>query len=541
MHPFLRVLLNEIAVDAHLEERRAMSMAIFALEKHEMGQLFDTLLHTGIHTYKKKHSKASLPARVEAEKKEKSTRQGAVFVVRQKADFTANGVKGYIVTSKETLLEDAHTLTHFTPNVYRTFGYTDDSRRFIYGFEERNLQQINTFVVDIDTKKYSVNELLLVCMDASIGLPTFIVASDRGYQLYFVLESPLFISNKENFRGLKVAKRISDNLKRSLQSVEADLFCNDFGFFRLPTEQNVVYKDFDNQYSIATLIQWSMRQDTDMKRPLFVIPTKKYKQSVVHTEWFDALVHTVNIKGSKGKIGRNNTLFTLALICYAEGWDLERTENLLDEFNSRLQDPLNAKEMYATLQSAYSGKYNGPSKEYVEEILALYVNNGTDYKVSLGSRVWYKFKKERDERTRSHYDEWEEDIIQYITAEKSCSEPFIWRTQKELCQEIGIPQSTLNEVLKCSKQLVKTVKRKGRAAKTGWTTVKLFMQYAMNLMDVTKEEKAKYRKQLIQVMKDWTENLTIIAGYIPLMSYLESLFFKEYPSVTSEHYIRGSS
>lgn len=46
-------------------------MAIFALEKHEMGQLFDTLLHTGIHTYKKKHSKASLPARVEAEKRSK--------------------------------------------------------------------------------------------------------------------------------------------------------------------------------------------------------------------------------------------------------------------------------------------------------------------------------------------------------------------------------------------------------------------------------------------------------------------------------------
>lgn len=538
MHPFLGVLLNEIAVDAHLEGRRAMSMAIFALAKQEMGQLFDTLLHTGIHTYKKKHSKASLPARVEAEKKEKTTRQGAVFVVRQKADFTANGVKGYIVTSKETLLEDAPSLTHFTPNVYRAFGYTDDTRRYIHGFEERNLQQINTFVVDIDTKKYSVNELLLVCMDASIGLPTFIVASDRGYQLYFVLESPLFISNKENFRGLKVAKRISDNLKRSLQSVEADLFCNDFGFFRLPTEKNVVYKDFDNQYSIAALIQWSMRQDDDLQRPLFVLPTKKQKQSVVHTEWFDALVHTVNIKGNKGMLGRNNTLFTLALICYAEGWDLERTENFLDEFNARLQDPLNGQDLYAILQSAYSGKYSGPSKEYVEAILALHVKNGTEYTVSFGSRAWYKFKKEREDRTRSHYDEWEEDIIEYITAEKASSEPFIWRTQKELCEAIGMAQSTLNEVLKRSTQLVKTVTGKGRGAKTGWTTVKLFIQYAMELVQ---KAKSKYRQQLIQVVKEWTEELDVIAGYAPLMSYLESLFFKESQSFTEEHRIRGSS
>lgn len=513
-------------------------MAIFTLINEEMPQLFDTLLHQGISTYKAKHSKASLPARVEAQKSEKVTRQGAVFVVRQKADFTANGVKGYIITSKETLIEDASTLTHFTPNVYRTFGYTDDTRRYIHGFEERNLQQINTFVVDIDTKKYDVQQLLLTCMDESIGLPTLIVASDRGYQLYFALDTPFFISNKENFRGLKVAKRISDNLKRSLQDVEADLFCNDFGFFRLPTPQNIVYKDFDNQYSIASLIQWSMRQDDNTQRPLFVVPTKKHTQTVLHTEWFDALVHTVNIKGNKGILGRNNTLFTLALICYAEGWDLERTENFLDEFNSRLHEPLNGPDLYAILQSAYSGKYSGPSKEYVEAILTLHVKNGSQYHVSFGSRAWYKFKKERADRTRSHYEEWEADIIKYITAEKVSSEPFIWRTQKELCAVLGMAQSTLNEVLKRSTQLVKTVTGKGRGSKTGWTTVKLFVQSAMTLIQASK---ATYRQQLIQVVKGWTAELKIVAGYEQLMAYLEAIYFKENIRKVDDNRIRGSS
>lgn len=513
-------------------------MAIFTLEKQEMMQLFDTLLHKGILTYKKKHSKASLPARVEAEKKEKSTRQGAIFVVRQKADFTSNGVKGYIVTSKETLSEDARTLTHFTPNVYRTFGYTDDTRRFIHGFEERNLQQINTFVVDIDTKKYSVEELLLASMDESIGLPTFIVESDRGYQLYFVLESPLFISNKVNFRGLKVAKRISNNLKRSLQGVEADVFCNDFGFFRLPNEKNVVYKDLNNLYTVSALIDWSMRQDDDIQRPLFVLPTKKHKQSVMNAEWFDALVHTVNIKGDKGVLGRNNTLFTLALICYAEGWDLERTENFLDQFNTRLQEPLDTQSLYVIIESAYSGKYNGPSKEYVEALLALHVKNGQSYTVSFGSRAWYKFKKNREDRTRSHYDEWEQDIIDYITAEKQVSEPFIWRSQKELCEAVGMPQSSLNELLKRSKKLIKTVTGKGRGAKTGWSTVQLFIQYAMELVNTAK---AQYRKQLIQVIKEWTVELEVVAGYKPLMNYLETLYFNESSVDTRLNRIRGSS
>ncbi|MER2109205.1 MAG: primase C-terminal domain-containing protein [Solibacillus sp.] len=512
-------------------------MAIFTLQQQELQHVFDTLLHQGITKYKKKHSKASLPAQVEAEKQERGTRQGAIFVVRTKADFTATGVKGYVVTSKETLLNDAAALTHFTPNVYRTSGYTDEKRRYIHGFEERNLQQINTFVVDIDTKKYPVNELLVACMDESIGLPTFIVESARGFQLYFVLSSPLFISNKENFRGLKVAKRISDNLKRSLQSVEADLFCNDFGFFRLPKADNVVYQDLTNTYSMAAFINWSMRQDDDVARPLFVVPTKKTNTSIMQTEWFDALVHTANIKGEKGMLGRNNTLFTLALICYAEGWDLERAENFLDEFNTRLQHPLKGQDIYAILQSAYSGKYNGPSKEYVEALLALHVPNGDKYNVSFGNKAWYKFKKERADRTRSHYDEWEQDIIDYITAEKSSSEPFIWRTQKELCEAIGLSQSTLNVVIKQSQKLLKTVTGKGRSAKTGWTTVALFTQYAMDLVQTSK---ATYRKQLIQIIQESIEELETTAAYHNLINYLNELLFKESPPTMHENSIRGS-
>ena len=167
-------------------------MAIFTCT-NQLIEVYNTILHEGITKYRVKRSKASLPARLEAEKTEKHHKKGAVFVVRSKSDFTPKGVKGYIITSKETLVEDAPELTHFTPNVYRQFGYSDEKRRLIKGFEEKNLLQINTFVVDIDTKAYSVQEILMACMDDSIGLPTLIVASERGYQLYFVLSHPLFI------------------------------------------------------------------------------------------------------------------------------------------------------------------------------------------------------------------------------------------------------------------------------------------------------------------------------------------------------------
>ena len=475
--------------------------------------VFDTLLPKGLLTYKKIGSKASLPNRVAAEKVDKQNRQGIVFAVREKAHFANGQVKGYILTSKESLLEDAGALSHFTPNVYRYGTYSDEGRTFIKGFSEDNLQQINTFVVDIDTKRYTINELQLACLDESVGLPTWIIESDRGYQLYFVLSSPLFISNKENFRGLKVAKRISDNLKRSLQSVEADLYCNDFGFFRVPNKNNVVYVDLENTYTMHELIQWSMRRDDNVSRPLFVISSKKEGVDLTRTNWFEALVHTTNIKGATGVIGRNNTLFTLALIGFAEGWEEERTENFLDEFNSRLDYPMSAADLKATLYSAYSGKYSGPSKEYVETLLALHVKNGQEFTVSFGKRAWYKCKKEREDRTRSHYEEWEQDIVTFITTEKNSSEPFIWRTQKELCEAVGIAQSSLNALLKRSKQLIKTVTGKGRGAKTGWTTVALFLQYVMNEIQAAK---ANYRKIVGAMINETVTELEPVAGYTEL-------------------------
>lgn len=515
-----------------------ISVAIF-VSTNLLLDIFNAVLHEGLTTYKPKYSKATLPARVEAAKVDKRHKKGAIFVVRSKADFASNGVKGYIVTSKETLLEDAEGLTHFTPNVYREFGYTDEKRTKIRGFEEKNLLQINTFVVDIDTKRHSVQDILLACMDESIGTPTLIIESDRGYQVYFVLSEPLFISNKQNYRGLTVAKRISDNLKRSLKSVDADIFCNDFGFFRIPKQDNIVWHQLDQTYTIAQLIEWSRRQDDDIERPLFVVPSNFTKDSVVHSEWFTKLIHAVDIKGEKGQLGRNNAMFTLALVCFSEGWEKERTFNFIDEYNTNLRYPLSLIEIATILDSAYSGKYKGASKQYIEELLAQYVAGGSSVPVRLGYKgVWYKFKKERKDRVRSHYEEWEQDIIQYISAEKSNSEMFLWRSQKELCEAIGIPQSTLNVVLKKSTRLLKTTKGRGRYAKTGWTTISLFIQYVLRKAKEFAQSKGLYRIGLQEVVNQWFHELEPIAGYDLLIDYLHKLDVKT-PPTTQEIIERG--
>ena len=491
--------------------------------------LFDVLLHQGMTTYKRVNSKALLKAQVEAAKQDKQSKKGAVFVVRQKSDFTDHGVKGYIITSKETLLDQTDELSHFTPNIYRMYTYKDTARRYIQGFEERNLLQINTFVVDIDTKCHTVNDLLLACMDDSIGLPTFIVESDRGYQLYFVLSSPLFISNKADFRGLKVAKRISDNLKRSLLTVDADIYCNDFGFFRVPTAKNIAYIDLQNTYTMHELIQWSIRRDDDISRPLFVVPTSNAKKaSILESEWFQALIRAVDIKGKKGQMGRDNTLFTLALACFQEGWSKDRTMDFLDEFNSRLTYPLSGATVNKVLHSAYSGKYHGPAKEYVEELLATYVPHRS-FDVQLGSKCWYKHKKAREDRERSHTHEWEQDLITWMTAEKSVSEPFIWCTQKEICEAINIPSSTLNKLLKESTKIIKTTTGKGRHAKTGLTTVELYIQYVIHLKQT---QGARVAESLRQLVKEQMGIMAPSASYTTLATYMQKVL-KE-PQLTAQ-------
>lgn len=493
-------------------------MRVFNQSK--LKEALELIVHNSITTYKKKNTKATLKEQREALSKDKKDVKGGLFVVRSKEDFTSNGVKGYIVTSKEALFDDVNTLTHWTPNAYRKYQYTNDKRKYVCGFEEENLQQINTFVIDIDTKKYSVNDIVLTCMDDSIGVPTMIIESTRGYQVYFVLEQPIFISNKNNFRSLDVAKRISNNLKRSLKNVEADLFCNDFGFFRVPKKDNIVFFQKEQVYHAKMLIDWSMRVDDDLKRPLYVVPSKKSSSDISQSEWFYALLDTSRARGAKGELGRNNIMFTLALAYYHDGKSQEDAYNLLDVYNSNLQTPLQPKEVEVIVRSAYSGKYNGPKAEYVKELLELHVPNGDKISVNTGCNGWYKHKKDRSERVRSHYEEWEQDIVEYITVQKNDGEPFIQHTQKQLCEALDIPQSTLNVLIKQSKQIVRKVSGKGRGAITYWTTVELFMQHVIQL---NKEQSETFIEYAEEIINKWHDTIEYNPASIITFDYLEKI------------------
>ncbi len=444
-------------------------------------KILQAVLHEGLNTYKKIGSSASLIQRTKTLKKTTEHKKGAICVTRSKEDLsTPLGVKGYVITSNETLLEDSFILSHWTPNVYNYLGYSDEERRHLKGHTEKNLQQINTFVVDIDTKKQPYTEILTAALDHSVGIPTLILETPNGFQVYFVLETPLFISNLNDFRGLKVAKRISENIRRSLANVlqGVDLSCNDFGFFRMPNEQNVRWFSEEMVFSMHDLIAWSKRQDDDQNRGLFLVEPKGEGIDPTQAEWFQELLAARHVKGSHGQIGRDNLMYTLALACYSAGKGQGETLDLLDEYNSYLDIPLRHSEVQKVVKSAYKGRFKGASQIYIQALLDTWLP-GKNVPVTPHIGGWYKFKKERKDRVRSHYDEWEEDLLVYIQAETSTIQPIKWTTQSALCEAIGIPRSTFNELIRKSKKIL--IKRigKGRSAQTGLTSVAVLLQCAL--------------------------------------------------------------
>lgn len=481
-------------------------------------EILNLVIKKGLYTYKQQHSKASLPELVKANKEDAKDIKGAVFAVRDKSHFLETKVKGYIITSKETLFEDYDKLTHWTPNVFRKFTYLDDKKHFVCGYEEQNLGQVNTFVIDIDTKAYAIADILMTCIDNSVGVPTFIVESDRGYQLYFVLEKALYISAKNDFRILKMAKRVSENLKRSLEMVEADYYCNDFGFFRMPTKNNVIHASMIT-YDFQELLSWSMRQDDDAERSLYVVPGGKVTNAnLSEQDWFKALLDAKHIKGEKGgKIGRDNSMFTIALILMSEGKDKGTTYNLLDEYNSSLQHPLKNSAVKKIVKSAYSGRYKGAKKEYIEELLHEFTNS--EYKPSkviYKTKKWCHHKKERAERKRVHLHEWESDLVRLLEAsETEKTEGFVCYTQNEVCELLKMPSSTLNKLLSTSTKILKKA-GKGRNAKTAFTTVKLLLSYAL-------EKSNRQRELFINYLKDILSTVLLSPAKLTIAKYVRAL------------------
>ncbi|MGG5378574.1 hypothetical protein IGI61_002530, partial [Enterococcus sp. DIV0719d] len=184
-----------------------------------LSEIYSAILKNGLRAYKYRNSTMKPAGHID------SSRNGAIFAYRSKQLMNAG--RGIVITSEEAVLENEQKLTHWTPNTYRYGTYADNDRMIVKGHSEKNLSQINTFVVDIDSKENHEGEIILACLDQVGYMPTLVLESEHGYQVYFVLKTPGYVTKKSNFKVIDVAKKISKTIRLQLakQLPGIDLGC----------------------------------------------------------------------------------------------------------------------------------------------------------------------------------------------------------------------------------------------------------------------------------------------------------------------------
>ncbi|MFJ7747510.1 primase C-terminal domain-containing protein [Peribacillus sp. NPDC097295] len=430
-----------------------------------IGEIMQFMTHNSLFLYKKKGSSAPIDRRAAYEAREGSNphMKGAVFVSPSKTDLTEG--KGYVVTSYETLQEKHQKLTHWTPNTYRGGTYYDFKKRLIKGHTRENLKQVNVIGFDIDTKEVDLYALYLGCEELGLPRPNLLLETPRGFQVFYVLATPFYIHKNQDYKSLRVAERLSDNVRKAVsQYVPVDKNCVPFGFYRIPREDNVL-DFFDEPANTRELLSWSKQYEEQEKRSFLRVVYDKHDATfdLTSSDWYRALILSTGIDTGHQSASRNNALLTLALANYASGRPLEEAYDELDQFNSQLAHPLRKGEFERTLKSAYSGKYKGVKRSYVEGLLELWTDGQVQFQ---GKEGWYKFKKPREERVRSHYDEREEDILAHLTKHTDPETPFLEGSLPMLAKTFGMAVSTLKEVLKRSTKLIRHTVGQGRGAYT---------------------------------------------------------------------------
>ena len=413
----------------------------------ELDTVYSTILNNGIRKFKYKNSHLK-PVSFKDQ-----SGKGAIFAYRSK-EHMVEGI-GLVITSEEGLIENNNRFTHWTPNVFRYGTYADEGRMFTKGHSEDNLRQINTFFVDFDTldPNFDYGEIILASHELGF-MPTMVLRTTHGYQAFYVLEKPAYVTKKSNFKVINVAKMISNNLRNKLASeyrFPVDVNANHFGITRMPSEENILFFEPQYRYSFEEWINWSMRVDADKKsesKNVFVLPSnQEFRQ--VDEPWFQLLLRSQKIQGEKGIYGRNNVIFTLSLAYFSSGYEIEECELAMLEFNDRLVSPLTDRELTRIIRSAYSGKYQAAHREKIVLLCQEWVDTDlSEEQLFNKKRGWWKFKKERAVRKYSHSHEWAADLLAYLNEQSYTYKPYIVSTKKELREELKIPERSLDKVLK---------------------------------------------------------------------------------------------
>ncbi|MED3977296.1 primase C-terminal domain-containing protein [Priestia megaterium] len=371
-----------------------------------------------------------------------SSRLGWVFVSK---DFTKETTKA--VRTYGSLFNVSKDYTYFTPNTF----YRNDLRRL------STLRWINAMSIDIDAKNAENEGMTLPDVQESITqaglpMPSLIVQTpSNGFHVHWFLEQPKRSSDKLNAHYSRIQACIAEMIRGDLHAVGPERL------FRLPTDENTVFHS-QNRVSFDTLCEWfQLVQEQNQ------VDVHTYKKGFCKG-YENLLKHPAVLKILEGvnKGQRDTACYTLALAYKAAGYDEKTAEAYLHNWNQKNTPQMRQIEVKRKVKSAYNGRFHAPSAKKIRELSGM-----------LFSYVIWEEAKPREERTYSHIQEWEGDVLTFIRAQGGR----VSGSQRDLAEQITssvnadkkIPYATFKKVIARLEEqeiLSKKVSGKGRGAST---------------------------------------------------------------------------
>lgn len=503
-----------------------------------MNKIYDFILHGSIEKYKYKNSKATDLEKANFKATKARNWRSARIAVSPTKELLQNGY-GVIFSSEEALVQYGHKFSHWTPNPYNFLSIkkeedTKDKKvSNLYPIVDRtkdNVKQINTFVLDID-KDIEYNDLVQSLASAHINegveMPNLYVKTPRGWHLYFVLDIPFYAKGIEK-KALKVAEKVHKSLAYAISKyLPIDNQCISTGYFRLPTKDNV--KLFTNQYcSKDDMVRWSKEysEKHDLNQNIF------YK-SIINgqeftPEWVDYLVKEADVTTLGYGVGRNNTMFSIALYYYSKDVDIEEAESNIYAFNQRLAIPLSQKEVERVIKSAYSGRYAGAMREHVENILEAFSDGQITYSNSgVSIQGFWKHKKERKDRVRSHFNERKDDLESYLKEHTNTQKVFVKGSMTAIANKLGMARSSLYAIFEKhinKGTIIKYTIKNGRYSETFIALKSVYIESLFEMVKSLRSKKESYITAIRYLVSNERHTHNVMTQNNGLQNEIENTF-----------------
>ncbi|WP_448513442.1 primase C-terminal domain-containing protein, partial [Staphylococcus aureus] len=415
-----------------------------------INKVYDFILHGSLEKYKFKNSKATDLERTNFKDTQSKNWKSARIAVTPNKDTLKDGL-GLIIASEEALVQYGYKFSHWTPNPYNYLSkeksnIADVNTYKVLNRTKDNVKQINTFVLDVD-EDIEYNELVQSLASAHINegaeMPNLYVKTPRGWHLYFVLDVPFYAKGIEK-KAIKVAEKVHNSLAYAISKyLPVDNQCVSTGYFRLPTKDNV--KLFTNQYcSKAYMVRWSKKYSEKNNLNRKVLYKSIANGHELTPEWVSYLLKEADVTSFGYGVGRNNTMFSVALYYYSKNVDIKEAESNIYALNQRLNKPLSHKDIEKVIKSAYSGRYGGAMREHVENLLEAFSDDRIAYSNSgVSINGFWKHKKERKDRVRSHFDERKDDLERYLNEHTNKQKVFVKGSMSAIAKKLGMARSSL--------------------------------------------------------------------------------------------------